>query len=253
MFEEENNETPENVETVSGESAVEEAVTVEDTVNEEASGEVALEASGEEVDINEENTEATEEEELGVSPTDPRYKWFVVHTYSGYEESAKRALSDRIGRSSVKEQFGAINVPKISVEKTLKSGKTKKVDKTSFPGYIMVQMELNDDTMACVTGTPKITGFVGNAKKPRPMSDRDVMKLMSPGSVVEGEEETPLQKVDVRFSKGESIKVNDGPFTNFDGIIDEVLSDKMKLKVLVSIFGRETPVELTYDQVDKIS
>lgn len=198
-----------------------------------------------------ESTATALESVLGSGPMDSRFKWFVVHTYSGYEESAKRALLDRIERSSVRELFGSVNVPKTAVERTLKSGKTKKVDKTSFPGYILVQMELNDDTMACVTGTPKITGFVGNARKPRPMSDRDVLKLLAPEALPKEEEQ--VQQVNTKFVKGESVRVNDGPFTNFDGIIDEVRSDKMKLKVLVSIFGRETPVELTYSQVDKIS
>jgi transcriptional antiterminator NusG len=111
-------------------------------------------------------------------------------------------------------------------------------------------MDLDDNTMACVTGTPRITGFVGNQRRPRPMSDRDVLKLMNPESL---KAETRQVSAEVVFVKGEAVKVTDGPFTNFDGVVDEVKADKMRLKVLVSIFGRETPVELTYGQVAKLN
>jgi transcriptional antiterminator NusG len=185
-----------------------------------------------------------------INPIDPRFKWYVVHTYSGFEQSARSALLDRIQRTGQQNRFGEVSVPKTVSEKTLKSGKRKKVDKTSFPGYILVQMDLDDNTMACVTGTPRITGFVGNQRKPRPMSDRDVLKLMSPEALKAEAQQISSELV---FTKGEIIKVIDGPFTNFDGVVDEVKADKLKLKVLVSIFGRETPVDLTYGQVAKLN
>ncbi len=176
-------------------------------------------------------------------------KWFVVHTYSGSEEQAKRGLIERIKLRQMEGRFGQIFVPRTASESVLKSGKKKRVEKTSFPGYILVEMDFDDATSLLVRETPKITGFVGNAKAPRPMSDAEVLRLTSPEAVA-------AQKAavaEVNFRKGESVKVKDGPFTNFDGVVDEVRADKMKLRILVSIFGRETPVELDYGQVEKIS
>lgn len=190
----------------------------------------------------------TDEERMIV--TDPRYRWFIVNTYSGSEETVRLALKERIVRGGLEEQFGEIFVPKMVVEKLLKSGKKKLMDKTTFPGYIMVQMAMNDQTMGCVTSTPKVTGFVGNRRNPRPMGDNEVLRLLNPAVAAANKAEETSKQV---FKKGEAIKVTDGPFTNFDGVIDEVRADKMKLKVLVSIFGRETPVELSYNQVEKQS
>lgn len=176
-------------------------------------------------------------------------KWYVVHTYSGFEERAKQSLLELAKKEECEEKFGDVYIPQQVAESVTKSGKKKMVSKTSFPGYIMVQMQLDDLSMHIVKSTPKITGFVGNSKNPRPLSDHEVMKLMTPE---EAEEEAVVTTHDIQFSKGESVKVMEGPFSNFDGIIDEVRPDKAKLRVLVSIFGRETPVELDYNQVEKI-
>lgn len=177
-------------------------------------------------------------------------KWFVVHTYSGSEEKAKQGLLDRIKAHHMEGKFGQIFVPRTASETVLKSGKKKRVEKTSFPGYILVEMDFDDLTSVLVRETPKVTGFVGNAKMPRPMSDAEVVRLTSPEAV---EAQRVAVAAEVNFRKGESVKVKDGPFTNFDGVVDEVRADKMKLRILVSIFGRETPVELDYVQVEKIS
>jgi transcriptional antiterminator NusG len=181
--------------------------------------------------------------------TDPRFKWFIVNTYSGSEDSVKLNLRERIVKAGLESSFGDIFIPKVVIEKVLKSGKKKMVDKTSFPGYIIVQMALNDQTMACVAATPKVTGFVGNRKSPRPLPDRDVLRLLNPKAYSDKMRAVASK---VQFNKGQQVKVVDGPFTNFDGVVDEVRPDKMKLKVLVSIFGRETPVELGYNQVERI-
>lgn len=176
-------------------------------------------------------------------------RWYVVHTYSGSEEKAKQGLLERIKAQHLEQRFGQIFVPKSASETVLKSGKKKRVEKTSFPGYILVEMDFDDSTSLLVRETPKITGFVGNAKQPRPISDAEVIRLTSPEAV---EAQKAAIAAEVNFRKGESVKVKDGPFTNFDGVIDEVRADKMKLRILVSIFGRETPVELDYGQVEKI-
>lgn len=184
----------------------------------------------------------------GLNLLDERYKWYVVQAYSGYEESAKRALVEKINSQSLQDRVGDIVVPKTTTFKTLKSGKKKRVDKTSFPGYILLQADLNDAIVGCVTSTPRVTGFVGNPKNPSPMSDREVIRLLNPDAAPEEE----VQVSGLEFRLGEKVKVADGPFTNFEGSVEEVKADKQKLRVLVSIFGRETPVELSYNQVEKI-
>ncbi len=176
----------------------------------------------------------------------PKFKWYIVNTYSGSEASVQTSLEERIIKSDLSEEFGLICIPKTQTERVLKSGKRKVFNKTSFPGYVMIQMVMGEDSMNCVTRTPKVTGFVGDKRNPRPMPDSEVLQLMEMGS-----KKKEQQVQTVRFEKDEVVKVIDGPFTNFDGVIEEVKSDKMKLKVLVSIFGRETPVELSYDQVKK--
>ncbi len=176
-------------------------------------------------------------------------KWYVVHTYSGYEEKAKAALMERVRSANAQPQFGEVIVPQMKQVSVTKTGKKKTTSKTSFPGYIIVQMDLTDDTMQIVKSTPRITGFVGNARHPRPLPENEVLRLTSPEAAREQEKAT----ITVAFDKGENVKVTDGPFSNFDGVVDEVRPDKMKLRVLVKIFGRETPVELDYNQVQKLA
>lgn len=179
----------------------------------------------------------------------PNFRWYVVHTYSMFEEKAKQTLLERIRLNKREAFFGEVIVPKMSHETTLKSGKKKRVERNAFPGYIIVEMEMNEETNHLVRDTPKITGFVGNARHPRPISDQEVLRLTSPETI---KEQVKQQATTQSFEKGESVKVIDGAFTNFDGIVEAVQADKMKLRILVSIFGRETPVELDYGQVQKL-
>ena len=198
-----------------------------------------------------EQSEVSEEQSdnQALNPIDPRYKWYIVSTYSGSEETAKRQLLERIEKLKLQEHFGEIYVPKRVVEKILKSGEKKTSHKTTFPGYMIIQMNLVDQSIACVNSIQKISGFVGNRKLPKPMKDEEVLKVLNS----EEAQAKEVKVASVTFDKGEIIKVIDGPFSNFDGVIEEVKPEKMKLKVLVSIFGRETPVELGYDQVKKIN
>lgn len=177
-------------------------------------------------------------------------KWYVIHTYSGFEEKAKAGLIDRAKSENQAEKFGEIYIPHTVSETINKAGKKRAVSRTSFPGYIIVQMFLDDESMHVVKGTPKITGFVGNARHPKALPDHEVLRLTNPELIKETRSEVEQK---VHFSKGDSVKVMDGPFSNFDGVIDEVRPDKAKVRVLVSIFGRETPVELDYGQVEKIN
>jgi len=182
---------------------------------------------------------------------DVRLRWYIVSVYAGSEDSARLNLLDRIKRLEHEKFFSKIVVPKVTVDKLLKGGGRKKVEKTSFPGYMFVQMELIDETLATVLGTPRVLGFLGNHKHPKPMSDKDVLHFLGAPKEEDGDLEGEVV-CEHAFEKDQVIRVIDGPFANFDGVVDEVKEDQMKLKVLVSILGRETPVELSYDQVEKV-
>lgn len=203
--------------------------------------------------VTEENIDAAPEKDevLGQSELkeNPNLRWYVIHAYSGFEQKAKTALLQKIEQNGMEKHFGQIFIPKTVSERTLKSGKKKKVEKTSYPGYLLAQIEMNDQTKLVVRQTPKITGFVGNAVDPRPISDSEVLRLTSPD--VARAMEAP-EKLAVKYVKGEAVKVTDGAFANFDGVIDEVRPEKSKVLVLVTIFGRETPVELDYTQIKKL-
>jgi len=172
-------------------------------------------------------------------------KWYVVHTYSGYEEKVKIALEKRINELGVQQFFGDIFIPKedlIEVEK----GEKKLSRRKLFPGYILIQMDLSDETWHIVRKTPKVTGFIGKATAPVSVSEEEVMKLTQ-----QIEEGVVKPKMKVSFDLGETIRIVDGPFSNFTGVVDEVKAEKGRIRVLVSILGRSTPVELEYSQVEK--
>ncbi len=171
--------------------------------------------------------------------------WYVVHTFSGYEQKAKAALEDRIKTLGQQDNFGEILVPVEKVVELVK-GKKKTSSRKFFPGYILVHMELNDETWHVVKETPKVTGFVGGTTQPSPVSDEEVKSIMK-----QMEEGAIKPKPRVLFTTGESVKVVDGPFADFNGVVEEVRPDKGKLRVLISIFGRATPVELEFVQVER--
>ena len=174
-------------------------------------------------------------------------KWYVVHTYSGFENKAKKSLEERIRLESLQTQFGEILIPMEQVVEMVK-GERKTSKRKFFPGYILVQMEMNDRTWHLVKNTPKVTGFVGAAhnEQPPPISDVEVQRLTT--QISEG---TLKPKPKVQFEEGDTVRVIDGPFANFNGSVEEVNPDKGRVKVLVSIFGRATPVELDFMQVEK--
>ncbi len=171
--------------------------------------------------------------------------WYVVHTFSGFEHKAKAALEDRIKTLGKQDFFGEILVPAEKVVELVK-GKKKTSSRKFFPGYILAQIELNEETWHIVKGTPKVTGFVGGGTNPPTVSDdeiKEITKQMEEGAI------KPRPRV--MFSAGENIKVIDGPFSDFNGVVDEVRPEKGKLRVLISIFGRATPVELDFVQVER--
>lgn len=173
------------------------------------------------------------------------HSWYVVHTYSGFEQKAKLALEERIKSLRVEPYFGEVLVPSESVVE-MKKGVRKTTTRKFFPGYILVKMELNDETWHVVKGTPKITGFVGNSTNPPIVPEEEVLRITQ--QIDEG---TLRPKPKVSFEKGEAVRVMDGPFATFSGVVEDVNAEKGKLKVLVSIFGRATPVELDFIQVEK--
>jgi transcriptional antiterminator NusG len=173
-------------------------------------------------------------------------RWYVVHAYSGFEKSVARALAERIERAGMKDQFGQILVPVEEVVE-MKAGKKATSERKFFPGYVLVQMDMTDDTWHLVKSTPKVTGFVGGtATKPAPISEKEVDAIMN--QMKEGVEKP---KPKVLFEVGQSVRVIDGPFNDFNGTVEEVNYDKSKLRVSVLIFGRATPVELEFGQVEK--
>ena len=173
-------------------------------------------------------------------------RWYVVHAYSGMEKAVERNLRERIDRSELQDKFGRILVPMEEVVE-LKKGKKSVTERRFFPGYVLVEMEMGDDTWHLVKHTSKVTGFVGGAKnRPAPISDDEVAKIM--GQMEEGVEK-PRHKVE--FTVGEYVRVKDGPFTDFNGTVEEVNYEKSKVRVSVTIFGRATPVELEFSQVEK--
>jgi transcriptional antiterminator NusG len=172
-------------------------------------------------------------------------KWYIVHTYSGQETRAKKALLERAKTLGFEEQFDEVLVPEESVVEMV-GGKKRTSKRKFFPGYIMVHMDLTDETWHVVKGTPKITGFVGNATDPPPITDEEVARMTQ--RIKEGASKPkPL----INFDEGENVRVITGPFANFQGFVDEVMEDKEKLRVMVQVFGRATPVVLGYSNVEK--
>ena len=174
-------------------------------------------------------------------------RWYVVHAYSGMEKAVERNLRERIDRSELQDKFGRILVPMEEVVE-LKNGKRSVSERRFFPGYVLVEMEMADDSWHLVKHTNKVTGFVGGAKnRPSPISEAEVMKIVH--QLQEGVEKP---KPKTLWSVGELVRIKDGPFTDFNGAIEDVNYDKSKVRVAVTIFGRATPVELDFAQVEKV-
>lgn len=179
-------------------------------------------------------------------PVNPDLRWYVVHAYSGMEKSVERNIRERINRAGMQDMFGEILVPTEEVVE-IRNGQKRTSERRFYPGYVLVQMVMNDDTWHLVKHTNKVTGFVGGAKnRPAPISEDEVAKIL--GQMEEGVEK-PRHKVE--FVVGEYVRVKDGPFTDFNGTVEEVNYEKSKVRVSVTIFGRATPVELEFSQVEK--
>ena len=173
-------------------------------------------------------------------------RWYVVHAFSGYENQVKRSLIDRIAMSGLDDQFGDILVPTEEVVE-MRGGQQRKSERKFFPGYVLVQMEMNDATWHLVKDVPRVMGFIGGTgDKPAPLSPKEADAILQ--RIQEGVEKP---KPKVLYEPGEVVRVNDGPFTDFNGVVEEVNYEKSRLRVAVTIFGRSTPVELEFGQVEK--
>jgi transcriptional antiterminator NusG len=172
-------------------------------------------------------------------------QWYIIHTYSGHEAKAMKALLERAKAAGMEEKFDEVLIPEETVVEVVK-GEKRTSKRKYFPGYILVHMDLTDETWHVVRGTPKITGFVGGDKKPPPISDEEVARMTQ--QIREG---ATKPKPKILFEEGENVRVVSGPFANFSGFVDEVMVEKEKLRVMVQVFGRATPVVLDYTNVEK--
>ena len=172
-------------------------------------------------------------------------RWYVIHVYSGFEKKVAESIRDQAGQKGMEEFFDQVLVPTEEVVE-LRRGQRVNAERKFFPGYVLIKMDLNDESWHLVKNTPKVTGFLGN-RKPAPISEREAERILQ--QVQEG---VDRPKPSVIFEIGEQVRVADGPFTSFNGLVEEVDEERARLKVAVSIFGRSTPVELEYSQVEKL-
>ena len=229
------------VEQADGAPAVEAAIEAEEVIEDQAAIDIE--------DLLDE--EAGEDEEIipVESPYDRPGQWYVVHTYAGYENKVKSNLENRIASMNMEDRIFEVVIPTEDVIE-FKNGKRVVVSRKMFPGYLLVRCELDDDSWYVVRNTPGVTGFVGSGAKPTPLSRKDVENFLQ--VPVEGAEVPKKTKPKLLYDVGESVRVREGPFADFTGTIAEINEDQLKLKVLVNIFGRETPVELEFGQVAKL-
>jgi transcriptional antiterminator NusG len=226
-------------------SAPEEAPVEEPSAAAEASSGDEGEAEAEELGTQEEDS-APAADQPEPSITNPKMRWYVIHAYSGHENKVRTNLERAVQMAGMQDKVGRILVP---VEKVteMKDGKRSTVSRKSFPSYVLVEMEMTDEAWHLVTNTPGVTKFLGTGAQPQPLSKKEVDRILSH---VEGTEEKPVPEVP--YSVGDHVRVIDGPFTDFTGVVGEVNPERGKLKVMVSIFGRATPVELDFLQVKSL-
>jgi transcriptional antiterminator NusG len=181
------------------------------------------------------------------APENPNMKWYIIHTYSGFEKKVRESLESRIQAFGLQEKIGKVLIPTEPVTE-IRGGKKYTVERMFYPGYVLVQMDMDDHVWHVVKSTPRVTGFVGTGQQPTPLSVDEVNQIVF--RVSSGKDKP---KIRVKFEKSETVRIIDGPFANFNGTVDEVNEDRETLKVMVTIFGRATPVELEFGQVEKVA
>src|SRR5438874_9978459 len=191
-------------------------------------------------------TSAAEAAAAPPAPVNPNMKWYIIHTYSGFERKVKESLESRVQAFGLQEKIGKVVIPTEPVTE-IRNGKKYTIERAFLPGYVLVEMDLNDDVWHVVKSTPRVTGFLGTGQHPSPLSADEVNQIVYRVNV--GKDKPKLK---VKFDKNESVRITDGPFATFTGIVDDVNEDKEEVTVMVTIFGRSTPVKLEYGQVEKV-
>ena len=179
-------------------------------------------------------------------PANERFKWYIIHAYSGFERKVREAIETRIIAYGLQGKIGRVMIPLESVTE-LVNGKKKTSEKVFLPGYVLVEMDLDNDLWHIIKNTPRVTGFLGTGDKPVALSEEEVSSLLNRQ---EASKDKPQLKI--KFEKNESVRITEGPFANFNGLVDEVNEDRQTVKVMVTIFGRSTPVELEFGKVEKV-
>jgi transcription termination/antitermination protein NusG len=179
-------------------------------------------------------------------PVNENFKWYIIHAYSGFERKVRESLESRIAAFGLQNRIGRIMIPTEPVTE-LRNGKKYTIDRVFLPGYVLVEMELDNDLWHVIKNTPRVTGFLGTGDNPVALSEQEVSSILFRSDTAANK---PTMKV--KFDKGEQVRINEGPFANFTGAVDEINEDKQTLKVMVSIFGRSTPVEIEFSKVDKV-
>jgi transcriptional antiterminator NusG len=180
-------------------------------------------------------------------PVNENFKWYIIHAYSGFERKVRESLESRIMAFGLQNRIGRIMIPTEPVTE-LRNGKKYTVERVFLPGYVLVEMDLDNDLWHVIKNTPRVTGFLGTGDKPVALSEQEVSSILFRS---ESAKDKPTLKI--KFEKGEQVRINEGPFANFNGAVDDVNEDKQTLKVMVSIFGRSTPVEIEFSKVDKLT
>ena len=180
-------------------------------------------------------------------PVNANFKWYIIHAYSGFERKVRESLESRITAFGLQNRIGRIMIPTEPVTE-LRNGKKYTIERVFLPGYVLVEMELDNDLWHVIKNTPRVTGFLGTGDSPVALSEQEVSSI-----IFRSDMSTSKPTMKVKFEKGEQVRINEGPFANFTGTVDDVNEDRQTLKVMVSIFGRSTPVEIEFSKVDKVT
>ena len=202
--------------------------------------------TAEEQNPEEQNPQGEPTEQLA-PPVNENFKWYIIHAYSGFERKVRESLESRITAFGLQNKIGRIMIPTEPVTE-LRNGKKYTIDRVFLPGYVLVEMDLDNDLWHVIKNTPRVTGFLGTGDNPVALSEQEVSSIL-----FRSESTANKPSMKVKFEKGEQVRITEGPFANFNGAVDDVNEDKQTLKVMVSIFGRSTPVEIEFSKVDKVT
>jgi transcriptional antiterminator NusG len=202
--------------------------------------------AAEEQNPEEQNPQGEPTEQLA-PPVNENFKWYIIHAYSGFERKVRESLESRITAFGLQNRIGRIMIPTEPVTE-LRNGKKYTIERVFLPGYVLVEMDLDNDLWHVIKNTPRVTGFLGTGDNPVALSEQEVSSILFRS---DSAKDKPSMKV--KFDKGEQVRINEGPFANFTGAVDDINEDKQTLKVMVSIFGRSTPVEIEFSKVDKVT